>query len=146
MSGNKNTPEEKRKENIESAKEFIGRWLIENSSIQGDASEAFHVLHYGFDADVAEKYTAKMMADFVNEKDMIIYGIEEGAAEWKREASDWKHKFRILADALTELVNVKELKEGSGETLEYLARKPKAWVTAKLLVEEIKKSTYEKNA
>ena len=108
---NKSIPEEKHKENIESVEEFIGMWLIENTSIQGDQDGAFMILHYGLDAHVAKRYIAKMMADYVKEK---------GYSECKSDASDWQLKFEIVANALSELVKLKEIKENVGETPEYL--------------------------
>lgn len=141
----KNISDEKRKEDIQSAKEFIGNWLIENTGINPPANEAFSIFHWAFDSSPAENLVARMMADYVREKDFIIYGIEEGSDQWKSDAKDWEHKFWQVANALKELVELKHIKEFKGETLEYLERKPKAWETAKLLVDAINKLQNENN-
>jgi hypothetical protein len=60
----------------------------------------------------------------IQEKDSIIYGLEEGCESWKAEYDNCRA-------ILSELVEVKKIKDDKGETIEYLTRQPEAWKAAK---------------
>lgn len=66
------------------------------------------------------------------EKDLIIYGIEEGSENWKSEYDNCR-------TILKELVDLKIMKEnlykGNPDGKEYAERKPKAWEAAKKFLE-----------
>ena len=69
------------------------------------------------------------------EHEAIVNGIEEGSECWKADYENCKVKFDEAMRVLKELVELKNIKETSGETEDYLTRKPKAWQFAKIAVE-----------
>ena len=79
--------------------------------------------------------TKTMSAEQVEDKDLIIHGLQEGAESWKAEYDNC----RAL---LQELVSLKVMKEnlykGNPDGKEYAERKPKAWEAAKQFL-----STYQ---
>lgn len=65
----------------------------------------------------------------MNDKDLIIQGLEEGAELWRAEYDNCR---AILA----ELVYLKTLKDSKGKTEEYEQRQPLAWIAAKKFLEK----------
>jgi DNA-binding Lrp family transcriptional regulator len=71
----------------------------------------------------------------VNEKDLIIRGIEEGSELWKAEYDNCRA-------ILTELVYLKTLKDSKGKTEEYNQRQPLVWIAAKKFLEKYQHGQY----
>lgn len=75
-------------------------------------------------------------------KDMIIQGMEEGAAEWQREAED-------IALALTGLVILKDIKDkpnkSAAEIKQYEMSKPEAWEEARKVLQRTQAGQRIKN-
>lgn len=69
------------------------------------------------------------------EHEAIVNALDEGAEMWRADYQNCKIKFDEAMTALEELVELKNIKESSGETEDYLKRKPKAWERAKIAVE-----------
>lgn len=69
------------------------------------------------------------------EHEGIVNGIEEGSECWKADYENCKTKLDLAMQALTELVELKNIKDAEGDTDDYLKRKPKAWQAAKIAVE-----------
>ena len=97
-------------------------------------------------------YTISIMGDWVidlsiippdsNEKDSIIYGLEEGADNWKREYDrcrgilQWLVDLKAIKDNLDK-VNVEDWNEAfSKENDVYRAQKVKAWEEAKVFLSQ----------
>lgn len=87
-------------------------------------TESWQVIEF---LDESDEWKDSEMTD----KDLIIYGIQEGCDLWQQDAENWKFKFEKALQALNNLVTLKYIKEEHGETEHYLAEKPKAWELAK---------------
>lgn len=77
---------------------------------------------------------AKLSAEFQSlkkndEKDLIIHGLEEGAASWKAEYDNCR-------SLLSELVSLKNIKDNEGKTENYLEPQPEAWEKAKIFINQ----------
>ena len=85
-----------------------------------------------------QSHPSPMSAEQVEDKDLIIQGLQEGAESWKAEYDNC----RAL---LQELVSLKVMKEnlykGNPDGKEYAERKPKAWQAAQQFL-----STYQHDA
>jgi hypothetical protein len=60
----------------------------------------------------------------MDEKDLIIQGLEEGSMNWKSEYDNCRA-------ILQQLVQLKEIKDSAGKTEDYLKRQPLVWNAAK---------------
>lgn len=82
-----------------------------------------------------KKYPYKLYESNVDDKDLIIHGLEEGSENWKAEYDNC----RALLQELVDLKIIREnLYKGNPDGKEYAERKPKAWEAAKAFL-----STYQ---
>lgn len=100
--------------------------------------EAYDALSEEEKQEHAARY-GNQLKEFI-EKDFhegILNAVYEGSGQWKHEAEIWQMRFEMVRAALLELVELKEMKDTKGKTLEYEKRQPEAWKFAREVLNKI---------